>query len=83
MYKVVVLQPGYSIVEEDGSMRANGTSTLVVSIVPCVDYHVILVKMFTIVRLGRGWWYWLTPSHPGTKSFSLLPLPGRDSRQEM
>ena len=31
MYKVVVLQPGYSIVEEDGSMRANGTSTLVVS----------------------------------------------------
>jgi len=30
MYKVVVLQPGYSIVEEDGSMRANGTSTLVI-----------------------------------------------------
>ena len=31
MYRVVVLQPGYSIMEEDGSMRANGTSTLVVS----------------------------------------------------
>ena len=31
MYRVVVLQPGYSIIEEDDSMRANGTSTLVVS----------------------------------------------------
>ena len=35
MYKVVVLQPGYSIIAEDGSMRANGTSTLVVSSGPC------------------------------------------------
>jgi len=31
MYRVIVLQPGYSIMEEDGSMRANGTSSLVVS----------------------------------------------------
>ena len=34
MYRVVVLQPGYSIMEEDGSMRANGTSSLVVSTEP-------------------------------------------------
>ena len=54
MYKVVVLQPGYSIVEEDGSMRANGTSTLVVSIVPCVDYHKILVKDDHHCQIGEG-----------------------------
>ena len=30
MYRVVVLQAGYSVVQADGSMRANGTSTLVV-----------------------------------------------------
>ena len=40
MYRVVVLQPGYSIMEEDGSMKANGTSTLVVS-----SYHITLSKL--------------------------------------
>ena len=51
MYRVVVLQPGYSIIEEDGSMRANGTSTLVVSIALLEYYGEV------IVRLGRGWWF--------------------------
>ena len=40
MYRVVVLQPGYSIMEEDGSMKANGTSTLVVS-----SYNITLSKL--------------------------------------
>ena len=35
-----MLQPGYSIMEEDGSMKANGTSTLVVS-----SYHITLSKL--------------------------------------
>ena len=40
MYRFVVLQPGYSIIEDDGSMRANGTSTLVVNNTsPCGICH--------------------------------------------
>lgn len=67
MYRVVVLQAGYSVVQADGSMRANGTSTLVVG-----GEHRVVVD--TLSPWDR-WvdWAWLQNAwEPGSLAQCLL-----------